>query len=190
MRQERALLDPDDRDMRQSLAAAPGYGSDPDLVTPSTPWPLVLSDRQRRTIEALSDVILPASSAGPEPSAAGIAAFFDNWLSAPYDRQRADRTLIEGGLVWLDRYSTQRFGTDFLDLTDEQRGEIVEEMSKLWPIRPFFERFRHLVIGGYFTTDAGFAVLGYAGNVPLQDYPELPDDVADLIEEELDRLGL
>ena len=190
MRQERALLDPDDARLKMKIAPAQGYGGDPNLINPSSPWPLVLSTRELELIEALSDIILPGDGISPYPSAFKIGAFFNDWLSAPYDRQQTDRSLVVDGLVWLDDRSKERYGADFICISIAQRTDIVGELSRSWKMRPFFERFRYLVIGGYFTCDDGFFIIGYRGNVPLREYPSLPDEVLDLIDDELTRLGL
>lgn len=90
----------------------------------------------------------------------------------------------------VDVYSVEKYGKEFLHIKDAQKMETVEFMSKSWKVRPFFQRFRYLLIGGYFTSDIGFSVIGYSGNVPLTEYPGVPDDLIDLVEEELWRLGL
>ncbi|MHB0772303.1 gluconate 2-dehydrogenase subunit 3 family protein [Bradyrhizobium sp. 1.29L] len=190
MRQERALLDPEDLQLDPRLRVPAGYGSDPNLVTPSTPWTLSLSKHQAELIDSLSDVILPGGHHVPFPSCLPISGFFNNWLSAPYAKQVADRKLISSGLDWLDDYANRNYGRQFLDLRSSQRVSIVEFMSTSWTLRPFFQRFRYLLIGGYFTSDAGLAVIGYAGNVPLKDYAGVPSELRALVEEELWRLGL
>jgi hypothetical protein len=191
MRAERALLDEDERVLDPKRRFGPGgYGSDPNLVTPSTPWPSLLTPDQLALINSLSDIILPADHGIPSPSSLRIGAFFADWLSAPYDIQTADRQLITSGLSAVDQISNATYGHNFVRLSARQQYAIVAELSASWPIRPFFERFRYLLIAGYFTTDIGSAVLGYAGNVPLNDFPPLPIDLEQMIEEELERLGL
>src|SRR5438128_876599 len=125
MRHERALLDPDDASLDRSFAAGMGYGSDPNLITPSSPWPCIVSDHQLRLIDRLCDIILPGDHHIPNPSQMAISSFFNNWLSATYAKQTADRVLVENGLAWLDYQSTKQYGADFLNLTRAQRIETV-----------------------------------------------------------------
>lgn len=168
-----------------------GYGSDPNLVTPSTPWRFILSQHQRRLIAALSDIILPGTQEHPAPSRIGIDRFFDEWVSAPYSRQQTDKTIIVQGLALIDAEARRRFGAGFLKLKKEQRLKIVDDIaSPSAQDRQFFIRFRYLVVGGYFTSKVGFKAIGYRGNVPLLGYPGVSPETQRLIEDELNRLGL
>src|SRR6186713_597920 len=75
---------------RQAPAAV-GYGADPDLIKTYKPgelWPLTLNPVQRRAATALCDVIIPADEKSPSASAVGVVDFIDEWISAPYPRQR------------------------------------------------------------------------------------------------------
>src|SRR4030095_13959216 len=94
-----------------ATSAAP-YGTDPDLTkiyNRGDLWPLTLTEQQRRTVTALCDVILPADHLGPAASALGVQAFIDEWVSAPYPMQQADRPVILDGLAWLETESKKRF---------------------------------------------------------------------------------
>ena len=71
--------------------AAPGYGTDPDLVTPHKRgefWPLTLSVAQRQLAAVLSDLIIPADEHSPSASSVGVVDFIDEWVSAPYPTQQ------------------------------------------------------------------------------------------------------
>lgn len=168
-----------------------GYGTDPNLVTPVVPWQGTLSAAQLAMIDALADEILPGTSDEPPPSHVGIAAFFNEWLSAPYPRQVEDRRLVEDGLRTLDAESQARYGNPFVSVSQVERGELVAWLSaSQGRIREFFVRYRYLVIGGYFTTDPGMEALGYRGNVPLLSFPPVTSDAQKAIDRELAKLGL
>jgi hypothetical protein len=172
-------------------SSSEGYGNDPNLVTPSTPWRFILSKHQRKLIAALGDIILPATAEYPAPSKIGIDRFFDEWVSAPYSRQQADKTLIVEGLALIDREARRQFGAGFLRLRKRDKLKIVDGIaSPCAPDRQFFIRFRYLVVGGYFTSDIGLKALGYRGNVPLQSYPGASAETRRVIDAELKRLGL
>jgi len=90
----------------------PGYGTDPDLVKewqPGGPWPLTLGVAARLTTAALCDLIIPADDHSPSASSVGVVEFIDEWISAPYPQQRADREVILPGLQWIEAESQKRF---------------------------------------------------------------------------------
>ena len=151
-----------------------GYGTDPKLVEPEpAPWPRLLSGGELQAAAALADFILPATATAPAASALGIPDFLDEWVSAPYPDQEKDRPLIRDGLKKLGAKP------DAAKLTALQKegGE-------------FFKRFRHLVIGAYYTTEAGFKDIGYIGNVSRPSDPGPSDEVKAVLERELAKLGL
>src|SRR6202040_4063092 len=101
-----------DQDNEHAAAgASPGYGGDPNLVTPpQAPWPLTLSKHERQLIAILSDIILPGTVEFPPPIKLGIEDVFDQWLSAPYGRQKKDRITITTGLAMVDAEARRGFG--------------------------------------------------------------------------------
>jgi hypothetical protein len=134
----------------------------------------VLSDTELKTAAALCDVILPADGHSPAASAAGVHEFIDEWISAPYPNQQHDRTIVRGGLAWLNTESVKRHGEPFADLDDAQRTAICEDIHDAAKAAPehrqaasFFDTFRRLTIGGFYTTEAGRKDLGYLGNQAL-----------------------
>jgi hypothetical protein len=75
--------------------SAQGYGTDPELIKvykPGELWPLTLTRPQRRTAKVLCDLIIPADASSPSASEVGVVDFIDEWISAPYEQQRRDRT--------------------------------------------------------------------------------------------------
>ena len=75
--------------------AAAGYGKDPNLVEPAPgPWPRLLTAADRDALALRLDGMLPRSGDLPSAIEAGLPDFFDEWLSAPYPDQQADRALI------------------------------------------------------------------------------------------------
>jgi Gluconate 2-dehydrogenase subunit 3 len=168
-------------------AAAKGYGSDPDLMKPYKAgdlWPLTFTEAQRRDVAALCDVIIPADSQSASASALGVTDFIDEWVSAPYDANVADKKIIMEGLSWLSAESQRRYGGPFAGASDAQRLEISEEMSLKAPENSqlegpsrFFRRFRNLTATGFYTTPVGMKDIGYVGNLPLAKFEGPPADV-------------
>ncbi len=159
---------------------APGYGTDPDLLNPTTPWPKTLTEEQLNLVAHLSDIICPADDGGPSATDVGVPDVIDEWVSAPYPAQQSDRVLILNGLHWLDDEAGRRFGSIFivasapeqLQIIDDIAFETQKEVAEFEHAALFFDKLRTLVFGGYFTTPEGMADIGYMGNVPiLGDYP-------------------
>ncbi len=172
---------------------AHGYGTDPDLVKryeAGDVWPLTFTAAQRQTVATLCDVILPADEHSPAASALGVPDFIDEWISAPYPEQQADRPVMLEGLAWIEVESQRRFGLAFGNTIPRQQRAICDDICHAPDAKPefqmaaeFFRRFRDLASGGYFTTTEGMKALGYIGNVPLAKFEGAP---AELIK----RLGL
>lgn len=160
-------------------AQAKGYGTDPKLNPPvKAPWPRTMSDTQLQVAALVADHILPASGTAPSASSLGVPDFIDEWVSAPYPDQVKDRPIILEGLDGL--------GSRFL------KADAAERAAKLaaLPGSDFFKRFRHLTIGAYYTTEAGFKDIGYIGNVSRASDPGPSDEVKMVLEQRLKELGL
>jgi len=152
---------------------ASGYGSDPNLLKPSVPWPLTLTPDQRASLRIAADLMLPADSHSPSGSALQLDAFIDEWVSAPYPEQQRDRRLILSGLAWLDAESNARFNHGFAAASDGERRAIFDDIAFKGRVkegygRPafFFARLRGLMLGGFFSGPEGMKDIGYIGNTP------------------------
>jgi Gluconate 2-dehydrogenase subunit 3 len=169
------------------VAAATGYGSDPDLVKfykPGEVWPLTFTKEQHRATAALCDAIIPADEKSPSASSVNVPDFIDEWISAPYPEQAADRKIIIAGLEWLDGESQKRFHQPFSDLTTAQQQKICDDISHVPKAKPeftnaaiFFAKFRNLAAGGFYTTPTGWKDIQYVGNVPLTQFNGPPPEV-------------
>src|SRR6185436_5486929 len=92
----------------RAVLAARGYGQDPNLMEAYKPgdlWPLTFGREQYGTVAALCDVILPSDEKSPGASQLKVPDFIDEWISAPYPAQQADRKLILEGITWMDMES-------------------------------------------------------------------------------------
>jgi hypothetical protein len=169
---------------RAVAAGQRGYGTDPELTREwqaGGPWPLTLTDAGRLTVRALCDLIIPADEHSPAASAVGVVDFIDEWISAPYPQQRADRDLLLPGLRWIDDESRRRFGQPFHAVSDAQRARVADDICaparaapELAAAAKFFARFRDLTAGGFYTTPEGMKDIGYRGNVPLASFDGPP----------------
>ena len=183
------------RDMLQPGASSPGplrqfeptmqgYGPDPDLIKAYEKgafWPLTLSAEQRQLATALSDLIIPADEHSPSASAVGVVDFIDEWISAPYPKQREDRDTVLNGFVWLDGEARRRFEQPFARLSESQQRTICDRIcdasraaADLQAPARFFATYRNLTAGGFYTTQAGRKDLQYIGNVALSHFDGPP----------------
>jgi hypothetical protein len=167
--------------------AARGYGTDPDLLKaykPGDVWPLTFTPAQRETAAVLCDAIIPADDVSPAASSVGVVDFIDEWISAPYPQQQADRTFVLRGLEWLDEETRRRFGRTFAAASETQRTAICDDICDASTAKPgladaarFFAVYRDLVAGGFYTTPVGMKDLQYVGNVPLARFDGPPAEV-------------
>lgn len=157
-------------------------GADPNLLAKDIPWDLKLIGPEMRVVTALCDVIVPEDQFGPAASKVGVPEFINEWVSAPYDNQVADLEVVRKGLVWFDDESRKRFGKGFADASGEDQRKLLDDVVKEGtPARAqafgYFERFRFLITGGYFSTPEGWKAIGYVGNVPMAEFPGPPPEV-------------
>ena len=148
--------------------------SDPDLLHPGKLWDRVLTKEELRAVTALCDVIIPADEKSPNASKVGVPDFINEWVSAPYPEQEADRKRVQEGLVWLNAEAQKRFGKEFAGLTEEEKAKICDDICYVSKAKPefkqaagFFARMRDLTASGFYTTKEGMKDLQYIGNVPL-----------------------
>jgi Gluconate 2-dehydrogenase subunit 3 len=169
------------------IAAATGYGTDPDLLKvykSGELWPLTFTPPQRLTAKALSDLIIPADNMSPSASAVGVVAFLDEWISAPYETQQLDRDVVLKGFVWLDSESGTRFSKTFASLSEAEQRAICDDICYEANAKPsfaeaakFFARYRDLTAGGFYTTPQGRKDLQYVGNTPMSSFEGPPLEV-------------
>ena len=150
-----------------------GYGTDPALLEPVVPWPKTLSAAELRTAAALADTILPAEGKWPAPSAIGIHHLVDEWVSAPYPEQVADRALLLNGFAWVESEAQARHGRSYSELPEPARAQILSDAARADPKGgAFLSKMKFLTTGAYYTSEEGVEELGYIGNVALEgDYP-------------------
>jgi hypothetical protein len=167
------------------IAAAPaGTLSDPDLLHPKLLWDKTLSPEQLKTVTALCDVILPADERSPSASQLGVHDFIDEWVSAPFPTQSADRKIILDGLDWLDKEARRRFQKGFATLAETEKTAICDDICFVPAAKPpfkdaavFFTKARDLAVSAFYTTTEGMKDIQYIGNTPLATYSGPPAHV-------------
>jgi hypothetical protein len=143
-----------------------------------------LTPEQLGTVTALCDVIIPRDGKSPSASAVGVPDFLDEWVSAPYPEQQADRKQLLEGLVWLKSESKKRFEKEFAELSETEKQQICDDICHVPTAKhefksaaQFFTKFRNLTAGGFYTTLEGMKDIQYIGNVPLPAFEGPPPEV-------------
>lgn len=143
------------------------------------------TEREYATIIALADMIIPRDARSGSASESGAHEFIDYIVAEQKDRQ----TPMRGGLVWLDSECRGRFDKAFLECTDAERRQVLDDIAYPAKSRPemshgvrFFTSLRDLAAAGFWSSRMGVDDLGYVGNRPTV-WEGAPKEV-------LDRLGL
>lgn len=141
--------------------------------------PKFFSPDEWRTVRLLADLLIPRDERSGSATDAGVPEFIDFTV----DDRETHQLPIRGGLAWLDRECTERFGSSFVDCTDAQRTEILDAIA--WPDRAapevsqgveFFNRFRDLTATGFFTSKIGIEDLQYMGNTYVTEWNGCPPE--------------
>ena len=168
-----------------------GYGTDPKVVgiyNPGDFWPLTFSRDQKNAVTFLADLILPKDDFGPAASSLRVPDFVDEWISAPYPRQRSSRKKILPGLETMDEISQSRFQKKLAELSSRQGSTLLDEIvpyegrdAQLKQANSFMQEFTSLCMGAYYGTPAGWKAIGYVGNMPLPSFDGPPPEVLDRV---------
>jgi hypothetical protein len=131
-----------------------------------------------RFIRVLADIVIPKDERSGSASDAGVPEFMDFMMI----EQPARQVAMRGGLAWLDRECQVRFDKIFLDCSDAQRAQVLDDIA--WPAKAkpefahgvaFFSSFRDLTAAGFWTTRMGIDDLQYLGNRSVARWNGCPD---------------
>jgi gluconate 2-dehydrogenase gamma chain len=180
--------------------AAPNALAQHEHAAPHTPEKAgpyqrkVFDDHDWRTVEVLCDLIIPADERSGSATQAGVPAYIDDWLDfrKQEDGNEDLAATILGGLAWLDRESVRLYGKPFADAAKAQKTQLIDRIA--WPDRAaaedrrgvdFFNHFRDLTAGGFFSSKMGVADLPYLGNVAVSEWKGYDPEVWARIEERM-----
>ncbi len=110
-------------------------------------------------LDEIGETILPDTEISPGAKAAQIGGFMQTMVNDCYDQEEA--TLFINGLETIEEESTEAYGHGFLDLSKEQRLELLTKFDqeaqqhKLLEKPHFFGMMKELTIWGYFTSKPG-----------------------------------
>ncbi|MCY4189534.1 MAG: gluconate 2-dehydrogenase subunit 3 family protein [Bryobacterales bacterium] len=154
------------------------------------------NEHEFRTLERLSELIVPADEGGPSGREGGAPEFID--LLSSQNPELAG--IFTGGILWLDNAAGERHGKRFAEcsarqqtglldlLVDAERNETGEDTR--WDTQEyrrfsvfgvkspsgvrrgleFFGWARRLIVDAYYTSPAGIKDLGFLGNSARTEY--------------------
>lgn len=146
-----------------------------------TPFkPKFFTAHELATASLLADTIIPKDDRSGSATDAGVPEFMDFMMHDKPERQ----TAMRGGLAWIDLECEHRFSKRFVDCTTAERSAVLDDLS--WPDKAkpefsqgvaFFNSFRDLTAGGFWSSKMGVADLQYMGNTFVPEWKGCPDDV-------------
>ena len=141
--------------------------------------PKVYGAHEWATVVMLVDYVIPKDASSGAATDAGVPEFMDTMLDLEPGMRAANR----GGLAWLDHQCHQRFDKDFVDCTDAQRRQLLDDIAFPRRARPelasgaaWFSSFRDFTVTGFFTSEMGVTDIGYQGGVPVMEWTGCPDE--------------
>ena len=142
-----------------------------------------------RTASLLADYIIPREDHSGSATDAKVIEYMDYLLSEK-DASLNTQTAMHGGLAWIDTECRKRFSRSFIEASDAQRRQVLDDIAYPQKARPemsygvsFFSRFRDMTASGYYSSSIGWQDLKYVGNVFNPGYNGCPPEA-------LEKLGV
>jgi hypothetical protein len=151
--------------------------------------PKFFSAHEWATVRLLADIVIPRDERSGSATDVLAPEFMDFVLTDPLadPRQRErNQTKMRGGLAWLDLESGRRFGKAFVEATEAERKDLLDDIA--YPAkakgRPellrgvvFFNSFRDFTASAFWSSKAGVADLQYMGNTFNPNWNGCPPEV-------------
>lgn len=142
--------------------------------------PKFFNQHEWKTVHVLADYIIPKDDHSGSATDAKVPEYID-YLLAEKDANVNTQIAIRGGLGWLDTESRKRFEKTFIDASDAQRKQILDDIAYPAKAKPemsygvtFFNRFRDMTASGFFSSAIGWQDLQYQGNIFNPKYDGCP----------------
>ena len=152
----------------------------PALVPPAPFKRRYFNEQEFRTLQALSQWIIPPDERSGGGIEAGTAEFIDFMAATDPKLQAA----FSGGLAWLDHQMRAQHGKSFLDCSREQQKEMLDRIAYRGKATPetasgaeFFALLRGWTVDAFYSSKAGVEDLGYVGNTAIAEFNGCPDEV-------------
>ena len=131
--------------------------------------PSYFNPQEMSALGILIDIILPADDVSGSAGEAGVLEFIDFIVKDIESHKLPLRT----GLGWMSRESFSRFDKSFVDLTEQEMLDIINDIAYPEETKPenkagekFFTLLRNLTMTGFYTSRMGIKDIGYVGNRP------------------------
>ena len=135
--------------------------------------PKALSAHDYKTLERLTDLIIPVEKGAPGALAAGAAAWIDMMASENAEL----KGIYTKGLGWLDTAMVQRGQKDFVSAPPARQTELLDliayrrnQTPELAPGIEFFSWARRMTVDAFYTSEIGIKDIDYRGNRPQMTY--------------------
>ncbi len=155
--------------------------------------PTTFDAHQYKTIEVLSDIIIPADDRSGSATQAGVPEFIDQSLGfhpvSQLDQSSGSHegnqlAAIRGGITWLDLESNRASGHDFIDASESEKKQLLDRIAYPKTAAPedaagvaFFNALRNAVLGAFYSSKMGVQDLPYSGNQMLSEWDGCPENV-------------
>jgi hypothetical protein len=143
--------------------------------------PKALSEAAYRTLERLTDLIIPVENGKPGAVAAGAAA----WIDMLASENAQLKEIYTNGLAWLDEAMKARGGFDFVSAPPADQTALLDLIAyrrnaspALDPGIQFFTWARRMTVDAFYTSEIGIADIDYQGNRPQATYPAPTEAIA------------
>ena len=131
--------------------------------------PKSFSAHEYRTLERLTDLIIPVEDGKPGALAAGAAAWIDT-IASENDQLKK---IYKDGIAWLDGVMPKRGVADFVSANPAQQAALLDliayrrnETPELAPGIEFFAWVRRMTVDAFYTSEIGIKDIDYRGNSP------------------------
>jgi len=159
-------------------ATSPNPGTTAVVGAPRAP--AFFNDHEWKTVHVLVDYIIPRDERSGSATDAKVPEYID-FLLSERDANVNEQVEMHGGLAWIDAESRKRFGKTFINASDTQRRELLDDIAYPDKARPemrygvaFFNRLRDRTASGFFSSAMGWKDVQYIGNVFNPHYDGCP----------------
>jgi hypothetical protein len=136
--------------------------------------PKFFNESQVKTLEALSETIIPADQHSPGAKAARVPEYIDEIIA---DADESTKSLWTLGLTAVDKMAEQEYQKKFADCAPSEQIALLEKIARneehpSTPEDRFFVAVKRATIDGYYTSAIGIHQdLEYQGNTALPEFP-------------------
>ena len=143
--------------------------------------PMSYTPAELKTLERLTDLIIPVENGKPGALAAGCAA----WIDMISSENEQLKKIYRDGFGWLDATMKGRGAASFAEATPAQQTELLDliayrrnQTPELAPGIEFFTWVRRMTVDAFYTSEIGIKDIDYRGNSPMGSYPEPTEAIA------------